>query len=258
MRADTDLLASVPSVHRQPFAARLRRLGALALALAAMAAITASMPRVPWSGWNARPAVRAATPLVVATGDGRDVGTVSDLLDLMIGVRWELLELAVRPDAHGVVLISARFEAPPGGPALPGRLLAQLADPSVDRLSVIAITATASGTSVDVAGRMRLDDRPRRGSGASVDALPGVIAELLGSAGARVRGIRVVEADGVEGTAYSVAFDADPNAAVAALEALEEGPSAPTRMTTLLVRRIGHDVGVDLVMTARRPRGGAA
>ena len=249
MLGDADLLDVVPTVRAVPLGARLRRGVGLVLTVLAVALIVLG--------------VRVVTPLDALDGPTRDGrGTTptrapaaasiepSRLLATVGDTSWELLELSVRPEAPGRAFVAARFAAPRGAPALPDRLLSELADAALGGLAPIAIVATGTGTAVEVAGSVRLDAAPRPGAPVEASALPGVVAELVRRGGGTVRGVRTMELEG-GGGALMVSFDASVVGAVAVLDALERGPSAPTRMSTLLVRAATDGVAVEVVLTPR-------
>ena len=262
MLGDLDLVRDDAALRRPPVRARLRRAAAVLLGVA-LIGLLGTVGTVAAGG----PVTAAAR---VAAGDTADgvapppsepppVTTPSALLERTLAVPWWLLELSLRPDGPGTAIVSARFAAPSGAPALPERLLAALDDPALAGLVPVAITATADGTAVDLAGPVTIDDAPLPGLVVPASELAGRVSAVAGGAGARVRGVRRVD-DGRSGAggAVAVALDAPPAAAVAALRDLERGPSAPARMTTLLVRRDELGLGVELVLTARTPRGGPA
>ena len=260
MLGDLDLLGDDPTVRHPPVRARLRRVAAVLLVIT-LAALLGVAGIVAAGG----PATAVAPVGVGTAGDGAPppaaspTTTPSALLERMLGVEWQLLELSLRPDGPGTAVVSARFAAPTGAPALPERLLAALDDPALTRLVPVAITATADGTAVDLAGPVAIDGSPLPGGAVAAPDLAGRVSAVVGGAGARVRGVRRVD-DGRSGAGgvVAVTLDAPPAAAVAALRDLERGPSAPARMTTLLVRHVDAGLGVELLLTARTPRGGRA
>lgn len=249
-----DLLTAVPGASSPTAAARLRR--AVAVALAAAAAVLGALPVLAATGWSAAGAAPGATaaPTGATVASGVVRAAPSDLLAAALASPWRLLELSLRPDGHRGAVLAARFEAPHGRPASPEELVASLAGPAVGDLAPVAIVATVRGTAVDLAGRVEVDTRRRDGAAVPVAALTGSISRSVAAAGGDVRGVRTLSLDDGDAAA-AVAFDALPDAAVAALAALEDGVSAPARMTTLLVRRVEDVLAVELTLT---PRGALA
>ncbi len=249
MLGDVDLLEPVPWVRTVPLAVRLRRGVALVLAVVAVAVAVLAIRAVTPLGASREPPRhgRSTTMIVAPTGASIEP---SRLLASVGGTSWELLELSLRSESPGRAVVAARFAAPRGAPALPDRLLAELGDAALAGLAPVAIVATGTGTAVEVAGSVRLDAAPRPGAPVDAAALPGIVAELVRRGGGSVRGVRTMALEG-GGGAIMLSFDATVAAAVAVLDALERGPSAPTRMSTLLVRAATDGVAVEVVLTPR-------
>lgn len=253
-----DLLVAVPSAARPTRAARIRRATAAALTVAASllggtTVLALVGPPVP-----AAPAVPAAPDAPEATesrvpaptGVASAVASPSELLAAALASPWRLIELTLRPEGHAGAVVATRFEAPRGRPARPEQLVASLAVPALTDLTPVAIVATAEGTAVDLAGRLTVDTRRRPGAAVPTSLLAGRVAQDVTAAGGAVRGVRTVRLDG-GGVAASVAFDAAPAVAATVLSALEDGVSAPARMTGLLVRRVEDVLAVELTLTPR-------
>lgn len=247
MTTPIDLLTVLPVANRPTAAARLRRAGAVTLGLLAVVVLAPAARVVVASPATAAPP-RAAPVAPVAPA-----AAPSDVVGLALASTWTLQELSLRPVEHGIAALSARLEGPPGRPALPDRLVAELAHPAVAGPDPVAITATARGTAVDVSGRVRISDGPSVGSTVGAGGLPAAVAGAVTAGGGLVRGVRTVTLEDGPAAA-AVTFDAPPTAVPGILRALETGVSAPPRMTTLLVRRAGEALAVELVLTPRDPR----
>lgn len=235
-----DLLEAVPWVRRTPLLAHARRTVAVVVLATAVTLGTAAAVRP-----DPTDMPRAAPPTRVAAAHGI---APSALVERMVSSPWRLLDLTLRPDGHGHALLAARFEAPLGSPAVPARLTDSIRHPALADLEPTAIVATMRGTAVEVRARVMLDVTPRPGGPVAPTVLAGYVAELIVTAGGRVGAVRRV---GAAEDALTVVFDASPSVTAAVLSELEDGPSAPARLHTLLMRRVGPDVAVELQFTAR-------
>jgi hypothetical protein len=239
-----DLLQAAPGARRVPPTAVARRVVALViLAVGSLAAAT-GLRALAWT--EPPPPVRLAD---AEPAPGHGVAP-SALVARAAGSPWHLIDLGLRADGEGPAVITARFEAPAGAPALPDRLLASLGSDLLTGIVPVAVTATATGTSVEVAGRMTVDRRPRPGTVVDEALVPLRISDLVTAAGGRPRSIRAVTVERGP-AAHAVSFTAGASEVVAVLVALEDGPTAPARITSLRVAREGEGFSVDLVLTAR-------
>lgn len=235
-----DLIDAIPWTRRTPRVAHLRR---------SIAALSLILPVALVSVSAARSAPAPPPGRMVAVGVASPVGIApSTLFERAASTPWKLLELTLRPDAHGWALLAARFEAPHGAPAVPERLIASLSHAALHGLETTAIVATPRGTAVEVRARVALDVAARPGRPVPPERLAGGVAEILQRSGGRVGAIRRV---GPEGDALSVRLDATAAVVAAALRDLEDGPSSPARLTSLNVRDLGPEVAVEIQFTAR-------
>ncbi len=247
--ADLDLLVDTSAARRAPMVARLRRGLAMFLVVTTFGLVLALVE-------GARP---AAMPREDPSPSGRTRGpehaatTPSRILAASEATAWRMAEMSLRPDGHLRAIGTLRFEAPPGGPALPERLSDALArDPALTELVPVALTATGDGTAVELAGPIVIDVAPRAGTPVASADLPGHLAGLVEASGGRVRGILASGPTEVASVAaVALSFDATPPDAVRILASLEDGVSAPSRMSSLRIRRVEDLLSVELVMTAR-------
>lgn len=254
MTSGPDLLAGEPAALVATPAARLRR--TVAATLLVVAAAVGAVPVLAVAGAPGAGSLGTAAPdriPAVATPAGtasRPGAAPSALVAHLLAVPWDLLELSLRPDGHATAVLSARFEAPPGRPARPDELVGAIAHPALTAIEPVALVATGRGTAVDVVARLRVATWRRRGAAVPAAALPGRLAETARDADASIRGIRTVALEG-GGDAAVLALDADADGVVAVLAGLEDGVSAPARMTGLLLRRTGEGLALDVTLTPR-------
>jgi len=246
MIGDADLLAGVAGIRRPPPTARLRRIAVVATLLTAAVGGARAVGEVVWID---APERSVAAP-GVGVAPGAPVVVPSDVLAGALAAPWTLLDLGMRSDEPGAATVTARFEAPEGAPARPERLLAALTAWRSDDLVTVAVVATPTGTAVELRGSLAIDRSPRPGESVEAGLLPLRIAEHVELAGAEPVGVRIVPAEGGrEAVALTLVGDAD--GAVAAVGALENGPSAPARISSMRARRADGTVTVDLILTPR-------
>lgn len=253
MIGDADLLAGIPGIRRAPVPARVRRMAAMLILVVLSLGCALAVRAVVWMDAPVRSsplAAAAAVPTVPSV-------VPSEVLAGAVAAPWALLDLGLRAEESGTATVTARFEAPPGSPARPERLLAALAGWSSADLVAVAVLATATGTAVDLRGSVSVDRSPRPGEPVGSEILPLRIAEHVRQAGADPIGVRIVPAEGGR-EAVALTLVGDAAGAVAAVRALEHGTSAPSRISSLRARTVDGTVTVDLVLTPRLAVRGAS
>lgn len=252
MTGSADLLAHLPWAHRTPPLARLRRALAAVVILGAVGLVAASgaMP----SAATADRSSPLAQPGATAPEEGGRRPVPSVVVAALTTTGWELLELSLRPGEGTTAFLSARLAAPTGRPADVQGLLDSLAHPQLRRATVDALVATATGTAVTLAARIDVADGPVAGDVVTGATLPGAIATVVSRAGGRVDGVRVIPSPDPDAPpTVAVGFSAAQDRVVNVLRVLEEGPSSPLRLRSILLRAVGSDLDVELILTPREP-----
>lgn len=248
MIGEADLLGPAPTIRAVPPVARMRRAAALALVITSVVATAMAGRAIVWIDPPVASAATTTAPVSTTT-------IPSEVLSRAIDSPWVLIDLSLRSDPTGGVL-SARFAAPRGSPALPERLLLSLAGGGVRDVVPVAMVATSDGTAVDVRAVVDIDRGPRPDRGPD-DRLPALrVADLIEGKGARPLDIRTVPIEGGQ-EALAVSLVGSPASVVAVVLALEHGPTSPARIGVLRARP--HEgapadaILVELVMSIRPP-----